>query len=174
MFDVRVGSRKDTYTDTDYTTNLSLPPLGKLEWDPDYNAFFRLLKNTGAATIAASLVAVALGTDKTDFKCALAAATDAVIGFAGIRVVGATDVAQNEYGWFQVTGNGSFLHSGGQASAANEAIVTSASVAGKVEGGAPTVNTVASLIATIGLCEATATVLDTVVKARLMNSVFAP
>ena len=77
---------------------------------------------------------MALTTDKAAFFCSLAAATDALRPFAGVRPVGATSMAQNEYGYFQVAGSATFTHSGGQATAAEEGVVSSATTAGRVEG----------------------------------------
>jgi len=158
------------YTATEVSNNhLS---VGMKFYDIARKAWFIFLKNSGAAAITQKLACVALGTDKSSYFAALAAATDAVIGFAGVRVADADSMAQGEYGWFQYTGAATFLHSGGQATAANEYIVTSATVAGKVEGGAPTVNTVASLAAGFALCEAAKTTLDEEVKANIVRSVW--
>lgn len=173
MFQVQVGDRTAVFTLEEYN-NGSTPRVGDLEYDPDHKAFFRFLKNTGASAIPAQMVAVALTTNKSAYGCTLAAATDALVPHAGVRVAGATSMAQNEFGWFQVSGQASWLHSGGAAVAAEEAVVTSATVAGKVEGGAPTVNTVASALATIAIAEAAVSVLDTVVKGSMRNCVYAP
>ena len=153
MFQAAVGNRTQVFTATEYT-NGDTPRLGDLEYDPDYKTFFRYLKNSGATSIAAQLVAMSLTTGKSAYTVTLAATTDALIPFAGVRVPGATTVAQNEQGWFQVGGQATFSHGGGQATAAEEGIVSSATTAGTVEGGAPTVATVASQAGVFAIAEA--------------------
>ncbi len=168
MFDVAIGSRTEVFTDTEYTAG-KCPKVGKLEYDPTYQAFFRFVKNVGSAALAAKICAVSLTTSKSAYAVEKAAATDALQVFAGVRVPGATDMAQNEYGWVQVSGQATFLHSGGAASVANEGIVTSATVAGKVEGDA---DTAASAKGVFAICEAAKTTLDEEVKASIVRCLF--
>ncbi len=169
MFDVAVGSRTEVWTDTEYTTEKKIPRVGKLEYDPAYQAFFRLVKQTGATALAAKMVAVSEGTGKSAWSLELAAATDALQNFAGVRVTGATDLAQNEYGWVQVGGNATFLHSGGTATVADEGVVTSGTVAGKVEGDG---NDAAGAKGIFATCEAAKTTLDQEVKASITRCLF--
>lgn len=166
-----IGSLTEAYTSTQYDAGAT-PRLGQTYFDEKNGKKYIFLKNTGSSAITASLIAMALTTAKSAFTCTLAAATDALIPFAGVRVVGATSLAQNEYGWFQIGGPASFLHSGGAATAAEEYIVSSASVAGKVEGGAPTVATVASLAGGFAIAEAAKTTLDEVVAANIVKNVW--
>lgn len=156
MFQAGVGSRTDIFTDTEYTNGVT-PRVGDIEWDPDVKAFFRFLKNTGATAIAAQEIAMSLTTNKSAFGCTLAAATDALRPFAGVRRPSATSMAQNEYGWFQVGGNATFTHSGGQASAAEEGLVSSATTPGRVEGEATGPFTIASHPGVFAVAEAAVT-----------------
>lgn len=167
MFDSAVGTKTGIYASTDLQ---QMQPVGSLCYDTVYQAFFRFLKNTGAA-LAASLCATAPTTSKSSYYCELAAATDALMNFAGVRVVGATSVTQNYYAWLQVSGQASFLHSGGEATVAEKGIVTSASVAGKVEGVADSADGAKGVIA---IAEAAKTTLDEVTKGSIVRCVFAP
>ncbi len=171
MFDVAVGSRTEVWTDTEYTTNRAIPRVGKLEYDPYYKAFFRLVKNTSATALAAQIAAVATGTAKSAFTVTLAGATDSLQNFAGVRVPGATSMAQNEYGWLQVSGQATFLHSGGAASIADDGIQTSGTVAGKVEAHT---DTALGALASFAIAEAAVTTLDADVKASIVRCVFGP
>lgn len=169
MFDVAVGSRTEVFDTTDQasaTTNGSIPALGNLQYDPTYQAFFVLLQNSGATALTAGLVGVASATDKSANKIALAAATDALQSFRGVRITGASSMAQNQIGWCQVSGNASFIHSGDTATAVDGGIVTSSTVAGKVEGAA---NSAAGAAGTFATAEAVVSVLDTAVKGLIKN-----
>lgn len=174
MFHVMVGDRTSVYDATDYDTNMSVPRVGQLEYDPVYKAFFRFIKNVGASALTEKLVAVAAGADKTDYEVAVAAATDGLLTFAGVRVPGASSMAQNEYGWLQVSGPATFLHSGGAATVADDGIITSASVAGKVEGvaavPADATAALANAKAVFAYCQAAKTTLDEDVKATIVYS----
>lgn len=172
MFDVAVGgisSRTAAYTSADFDNIAAM--LGRLEYDPEYKAFFRFVKNTSATALAAQIAAVAAATAKSAYTVTLAAATDSLQSFAGVRVPGATDLAQNEYGWVQVSGQATFLHSGGAATIADDGIQTSGTVAGKVE--AHTDSALGAL-ASFAIAEAVVSVLDTNVKASIVRCVFGP
>lgn len=164
---MRIGDRTSVYA----TTDEGIPALGDVEWDPERKAFFRFLKNSGATAITEKLACTAPATSKSSFFCELAATTDALCIFAGVRVAGADSMAQNQCGWFQVSGQATFLHSGGEASVADKGIVTSASVAGKVEGTADSADGAKGVFA---ICEAAKTTLDEAVKASIVRCVFAP
>ena len=133
--------------------------VGTVAYDPYYKAKFIFLKNNGVGAIAEKLVAVALGTDKSSYFCALAAATAAVPGFAGVRVPNATSLAAGEYGWFQISGKAT-LQAGTDTTTADDRVVTSNITAGKVEAMAATV---ASLQASFGEAVTTTASADVVV-----------
>jgi hypothetical protein len=162
------GSLTAVYSSTQLTNGLS-PKLGDRYEDEAGAKKYIFLQNSGSSAITASLVCMALTTDKTNFKCTLAAATDALIPFAGVRVVGATSMAQNECGWFQVSGPASFLHSGGAATVAEQGIVSSATVAGKVEGAA---DTAAGVTAAFAIAVAAKTTLDEVQLGNIITNVW--
>lgn len=128
-----IGSLTAVYTQTQYAAGAT-PRLGQVYFDEKNCRKYIFLKNSGATAIAAQEITMSLTTDKSSFFCSLSAATDALRPFAGVRAVGATSMAQNEYGWFQISGSATFTHSGGQASVAEEGLVSSATTAGRVEG----------------------------------------
>lgn len=132
-----IGLFTDTYTAAQLAAG-SCPALGTEYTDPANGKKYKFLQNSGATAITASLACVALGTDKSAYKCALAAATDAVMGFAGVRVVGASSMAQNECGWFQIGGPATFT-AGATGTTVDDRVITSADAAGKVEVMAATV-----------------------------------
>lgn len=162
---------KAAYTSEQYTAG-TIWRLGAWFIDPKTAKKYIFVKNSGSSSITARLIAMSLTTSKRTYNVTLAAATDALIPFAGVRVAGATALAQNEYGWLQVGGPAEFLHSGGAATVAEEYIVSSASVAGKIEGGAPTVATVASLAGGFAIAEAAYTTLDDVVYANIVKNIW--
>jgi hypothetical protein len=162
------GSLTAAYTDTQYSTNGLTPRVGDTFYNQSNGKKYIFLKNAGATAITAQLVATATTTQKSAFTCSLAAATDALQSFAGVRVASATSLAQNEYGWFQIGGSATFLHSGGAAVAADEGIVTSATVAGKVEGAAAT----AVADASFAFAEAAKTTLNEVVTGNIVRNVW--
>lgn len=162
---------KAAYTAAQYTAG-TIWRLGAHFVDPKTAKKYIFLKNTGASAITARLIAMALTTDKSNFYCSLAAATDALRPFAGVRVPSATSLAQNEYGWFQIGGSAEFLHSGGAATVAEEGIVSSASVAGKVEGEASGPFTIASHPGVFAVAEAAKTTLDETVVASITRNIW--
>ena len=149
-FKILPGSLTDSYTQTQYSQG-SIPRVGDAIFDPSTARKFVFLKNNAASAIPPKLACVALGTDKTSKFCALAAATDGVIGYAGARVDGAANVAQNEYGWFECAGPTLFTV-GGTGVTADTPVMTSADAAGKIETYA---GTAASLAASFGDAVAT-------------------
>ena len=74
--------------------------MGTVSWDHGKRYIF--LKNAGATAIAAGESAKA--TDVSAYTCELSD-TMSDEDYAGHRVVGATSIAQNEFGWFQDRGN---------------------------------------------------------------------
>lgn len=170
MFNL-IGSLTAAYTLAEYNNHES-PRVGYLYYDHRTGKSYRFVKNTGSGSLAAQLVATTLTTSKGSWECELAAATDALRSFAGVRPVGATALAQNEFGYLQVGGPAVFTHSGGQATAAEEGIVTSASVAGKVEGEATGPFTIASHPGVFAVAEAAVSVLDTDVEGIITRCLF--
>lgn len=172
-----IGKITEVITAAEYANGVGgdSPALGEEFWCKRTKTLWKFLKYVGAsASYTGKLCTVALGTNKSAFFCDLAAATDAVIGFAGIRPttylgVTVTQPAAGEYAWWQIAGPATFLHSGGEATVADDWIVTSASVAGKVEG---RTTTVASLAAGFALCEAAKTLVDQEVAANIVRSVW--
>lgn len=167
-----IGSLTKSYTAAEVSAGKS-PPLGYLYEDGKGKAW-KFLKNNGATAITSRLVAVALTTEKSNNLVELAAATDALRPFAGVRPPSSDSMAQNESGYFQVAGSATFLHSGGQATAAEEGVVTSASVAGKVEGEATGPFTIASHPGVFAVAEAAKTLLDEVVTATIERGMYKP
>jgi hypothetical protein len=130
-----IGSLTASYTATEYA-NLGLK-VGMVYKDEPNGKAYIFLKNSGATAITEKLACVALTTDKQNRFCTLAAATAAVAPFAGVRVVGATSMAQGEYGWFQCCGSATFTASS-DTTTAEIGVVTSNQTAGTVEAAADT------------------------------------
>lgn len=153
-----IGSLTAIYTAAQLLAN-ECPSLGMRYRDANGDKEYIFLQNSGASAITAQLFANALGADKTNHKCALAAATDALMGFAGVRAVAADSMAQNECGWFQYKGYATLI-AGATGVTIDDQVVSSADAAGKVETMAATV---ASLKASIGEAIATASSADCLV-----------
>lgn len=111
---------------------------GDIAYDPIRRAKFIFLMNNAATSINPKLACVALGTNKSSYFCALAAATKAVAGFAGVRLPLADAVPQNSFGWFQCGGKATFT-AGVTTTTADARVVTSDAAAGNVEAVAATV-----------------------------------
>lgn len=152
-----VGSLTAAYTGTNVTDH----GLYKGMIFKDYSAkkAYIFLMNNGASAITEKLVCMALTTDKQNFNCTLAAATAALEPFAGVRVTGAASLAQNEYGWFQVSGSAT-LQAGSDTTTAEFGVVSSNQTAGKVEA-AP--DTGVGARATFGTAETSTSSADVVV-----------
>lgn len=177
QFEIDVGNVKDDVFDNDDVVAGSCPVPGTIFWSTEYQAFFRFLQNREAATaITEELACVASGDDRGANGVHVAAATGALQNFAAVRVPGAASMAggasfTGQWGWFQVTGLATFLCSGGTAIVADTGVVTSGTVAGKIEGVA---SDVASALGTFGVATEAATVLDTEVPVSITRSVFQP
>lgn len=120
------------YTATQYSAG-QLPALGTVYYDAQNKKKYIFLKNTGATSIAASECATALTTDTTNFYCTIFPGDKLTSNFAGVRVVGATSLAQNQYGWFQIGGNATLKSDSGNTIAAEGGVVSSDATAGTVE-----------------------------------------
>lgn len=138
------GDVTAAYTATQYY-NGQTPRVGDWYFDHVRNAKFVFLRNSGSASIAAKNVAVSLTTNRalapTSGTAASPSATPACIqaagstnnqAFAGCRVSGATSLAQNEFGWFQISGPAT-LTADAAGSTADSVVVTSNATAGAVE-----------------------------------------
>lgn len=101
-----IGSLTAAYTATQLAAG-DVPQLGQRYYDPATNKEYVFLQNAGATAIGASQCAKV--NDSSAFKVEI---SDTLSGydFAGVRPVGATDLDQNECGWFQVKGNATFIH----------------------------------------------------------------
>lgn len=152
------GSLTAVYTATQYTAGLT-PRVGDTYHDAVNSKKYIFLKNTGASAITAKLVAVSLTTSKSAFACSLPAATNN-LPFAGARVSGATSMAQNEYGWFQIAGSAT-LTADAAGTAAEAYVTTSNATAGNVEALAGTA--AVDAVNAFGIAEATVTAGDAVV-----------
>lgn len=119
------------YTATQYAAG-SLPKLGTVYIDEPNQKRYIFLKNDGATSILASEIATALTTDTTNFYCRIPTAV-LTNNFAGVRPVGATALAQNEYGWFQISGAATLKSDAGNTIAAEGGLVSSDATAGTVE-----------------------------------------
>jgi hypothetical protein len=136
QIEMLLGTLTDVYTAAQ--ANSLGVVVGTRYYDFARKGWFIFLMNNAATAITEKLVAVALGTDKSSYYCALAAATASVMGFAGVRVSGADSLAQNYYGWFQCTGKATLV-AGSDTTTADERVTTSNQAAGKVEACADTV-----------------------------------
>jgi hypothetical protein len=155
------GSLTAAYTDTQYTTKALLPRVGDTYYDQANAKAYIFLKNTGSSAIPAKTVATALTTAKSSFTCELPAATND-LPFAGARVSGATSLAQNEYGWFQVKGSATLL-ADAAGTTAEKHCVTSNATAGRVETQSSTYAVAMGPATVFGIAETTTTTGDVVV-----------
>ena len=155
------GSLTAAYTATQYSKGLT-PRLGDTYFDQARNKAYIFLMNDGSGAIAAKLAVRALATDLSDFHAVVASTT--ITGnellFAGVRVSGATSLAQNEYGWFQVKGSATFTASS-DTTTANLGVMTSNQSAGQVEAASADD---AGIRGTFGIAETTTASGDVVVK----------
>ena len=166
-----IGSLLENYTATDYS-NGETPKIGATYHDLSNGRKYRFIYNNGASSIAAQEIAMALTTDKRNWYCSLSATTDALRPFAGVRPTGADTLLTLEYGWIQVGGPAIFTHSGGQATAAEEGIVSSATTAGRVEGEATGPFTIASHPGVFAVAEAAVTAAAADVKGNIERCMF--
>lgn len=148
------GSLTAAYTLTQYNNGLT-PRVGDTYHDQRNSKTYIFLKNTGSSSIAASLVATSLTTSKASFACELPAATND-LPFAGVRVVGATAVAQNEFGWFQVKGVAT-VTADAAGTTAEKHCVTSNATAGNVETQSSTYATAMGPATVFGIAQTTTT-----------------
>lgn len=164
-----IGSLSDIYTATQYSNGLT-PLVGDWYYDENLKAKFIFLKMTGASSVAASLVVTALTTSKTTFGCELPAATND-LPFAGVRIVGATTLTQNTYGWFQISGSAT-LTACSSGTTAEKICVTSntGSSEGKVETIASTYAVAMGPGTMIGIAETTTT--SGVVKVSITSNIW--
>ena len=124
------GSLTAAYTLTQYNNGIT-PRVGDTYFNQSNGKAYIFLKNTGSSALAASICATSLTTAKAAYTCELPAAT-ADLPFAGVRVVGATSLAQNEFGWFQVKGVAT-VTADAAGTTAEKYITTSNGTAGNVE-----------------------------------------
>lgn len=135
--EILIGTYTDSYTDTQYTTQAVTPRVGDWFYDYSLNAKFIFLKNTGSASIAAGEIAVATTTMPATYTCKQGTGGALQEPFAGSRLytynsTTPTSVAQNEYGWFQISGNATVL-ADSTGTTAGKGVVSSNATAGKVE-----------------------------------------
>lgn len=157
-----IGSLTASYTDTQYTTNTATPRVGDWFYDPATYAKYIFLKNTGSASIAAQNVATSTTTQRATFVCQQAAGGTNNQAFAGCRRVGATSVAQNEYGWFQISGPAT-LTADAAGTTADSGVVTSNATAGAVEAQSSTYAIAMCPATVFGIARTTTTSGDVVV-----------
>lgn len=156
------GSLTAAYTDTQYTTKGLLPRVGDTYHDQRSSKTYIFLKNTGSSAIAAKLCATSLTTSKAAFACELPAATND-LPFAGCRVSGATSLAQNEYGWFQIKGSAT-ITADAAGTTAEKHCVTSNATAGNVETQSSTYAVAMGPATVFGIAQTTTTSGDVVVQ----------
>lgn len=179
--DVNLGSATQVFTLTEYN-NGQTPKCGQriynnnLGWGPIGDYIF--LRNSQSTSIAASLVCSALLGDRVwtttsitsttvpTPSCQLAATTNN-LPFGGVRVVGATSVAQNEFGWFQISG-AAVLTADAAGTTAEAYVTTSNATAGNVEALASTA--AVDAVNAFGIARTTTTA--GVVNVDLTNSVW--
>ncbi len=156
---VKVGDLTAVYTATQYTAGLT-PRVGVKYYDAQNDKVYIFLKvKTGSSSIAAKLLGVALTTSKAAFECELPAATNN-LPFAGARVSGATTIAADQYGWFQIKGS-TTLTADAAGTTAEAYCTTSNATAGNVEALASTA--AADAVNSFGIAQTTTTAGDVVV-----------
>ena len=135
---ISVGDLTAVYTATQYTAGAT-PRVGTVRTDAKGTKKYIFLKNAGASAIAAKIGAIATTTMKSSYFCTLASTTVASNEnlFAGFRVSGATSMAQDEYGWFQISGSATVTASS-DTTTAEVGVCFSNQTAGTVEASADT------------------------------------
>jgi hypothetical protein len=158
---ILIGSLTGAYTQAQYDDGL-LPRVGDTYFDQANNKAYIFLKNDASTAIAAKLAVRATTTDLANFFCRVASTTiaDNELLFAGVRVSGATSLAEDEYGWFQVKGTVTMTASS-DTTTANLGVCTSNQSAGQVEAAA---DTAAGIRGTFGVAQTTTASGDVVVK----------
>lgn len=180
--EIILGSATDVFTRTQYNAGQT-PKVGQYFYNLSLSfgpiGYYIFLRNSGSSAIAANQVASAVATDRAwttttitstttpTPACSLAAATNN-LPFAGARVSSATSMAQNEFGWFQISGYAT-LTADAAGTTADAYVTTSNATAGSVEALAST-NAVDAVNA-FGIAETTTTA--GLVKVDLTNCVWA-
>jgi hypothetical protein len=149
-----IGSLTASYTAAEYAAGKT-PLLGQVFEDIKAGKRYIFLKNTGATSITAGQIAIATATGWASFFCQVSTGNSNVEKFAGSRVLSATAVAQNEYGWFQVGGSASLI-ADAAGTAADKVVVPSNATAGAIED-AETLNTGVATAAAFGVAQTTTT-----------------
>jgi hypothetical protein len=106
MFNLSTANLTAIFTAAEVTAQKICPPLGTSYQDPKNGKKYKFLKNAGATTITAKMAAVI--SDASAFKVAVGNTLNSP-DFAGARVADSTDMAQNESGWFQLSGNATLI-----------------------------------------------------------------
>lgn len=125
MIQPSLDDLKAAYTAAQYA-GTSTPPqsvwrVGTVWVDPATGKKYIFAKQTGATAVAAKK-AVKI-TDASAFEVQINATLNKR-GFGGVRVSGATNLAQNEYGWLQIGGNATFIFGdSARATVAGEGVV---------------------------------------------------
>lgn len=150
---------KAAYTAAQYAGTNSPPSsiwrIGTVYIDPATGKKYIFLYNAGAASILASEIAYAAGTDMHLYQCQQGSGGSNVEKFAGARIAGATALATLQYGWFQIGGSCT-LKADAAGTAANKCVVPSNATAGAIED-AETINTGVAAMAQFGIAETTVT-----------------
>lgn len=107
--------------------------LGKRWFAPTLAAWVVFVKNLGATTITAGMVVLATTTDRNTGGVRISGTAGGEFNVAGVRPVGADDLAQNKYGCIIVEGPalGVLVGAGTDVSAAEQGVGTG-TTAGKV------------------------------------------
>lgn len=116
-------------------------PLGTTWFDDQFGALMVLVKNAGAAVIPAKMAAVCATTDRVNGYARLGGTVEADQGFAGIRPVGADDLAAAGFGAIQISGpaTGLFTDQGSAvACSAGLGVTVDSGGAGRINGQANT------------------------------------
>jgi hypothetical protein len=151
-----IGSVTDAYTDTDYTTNRITARVGDTYYDLANKVKYIFLKNTGSASIAASDFCTATTTMSATFTCKQGTGGTAQEPFAGTRAVGATALAQNQYGWFAFGGQVT-LTCDATGTTVSKNVTSSTSVAGAIRVGSNTFADTMNPCTIFGHAQATST-----------------
>lgn len=171
---VRPGSLTEVYTS-------AVVKAGSVWIDPSNGKKYIFLLNAGSSAISAKECAIT--SDASAYSVTLNTTLNSP-SFAGVRVSGATDVAQNEYGWFQIGGNATciFGDSALTTTAGQGVVLDDDSDGGRIGGGdydvSATVNettveaTTNAILGTFGIAQATVNTTDADVEVQITKNIW--
>ena len=166
------------YTSAQYDAG-ECPPAGSVYYDEATGKKYIFLENVSATTEAQEAVCIS---DASAWQVTPNSTLNKQ--FAGVRVVGATDLADTEYGWFQIGGNATMIYGDtAQAVVSGSGVVLDDdSDTGRIGGVIPSVSTgvdaatltlaLKSIEGVFGIAQASVSTTDADVEVQLVTNVW--